>query len=84
MVGEPDTTAAAALQDNQLMSKHRILAFKPYLRLEWRRQDGHNEVEQPDHPASLNDFCAASHPDKVFGMHSGLWRRTGRLALETA
>jgi hypothetical protein len=39
------------LQDNQLMSKHRILGFKPQLRLEWRGQDGKNETEQPDHSA---------------------------------
>jgi hypothetical protein len=35
------------LQDNQLMSKHRVLSFKPQLRLEWRGQDGQNETEQP-------------------------------------
>jgi hypothetical protein len=29
------------------MSKHRILSFKPQLRLEWRGQDGQNETEQP-------------------------------------
>jgi hypothetical protein len=69
MVGEPYTTTAAALQDNQLMSKHRVLGFKPYPRLEWRCQEGLKEVEQPDDPASLNDSCAASHPDEVFGMH---------------
>jgi len=32
--------------DNQLMSKHRVLSFKPQLRLEWRGQDGENETEQ--------------------------------------
>ena len=69
VVGEPYTTTAAALQDNQLMSKHCVLGFKPHPRLEWRRQYGQNEVEQPDHPASLNDSCA-SHTDEVFGMHS--------------
>jgi hypothetical protein len=63
------TTTAAALQDDQLMSKHRVLGFNPHPRLEWRCQDGQNEVEQPDHPASLNDSCAVSHPDKVFAMH---------------
>jgi hypothetical protein len=70
VVGEPCTTTAVALQDNQLMSKHCVLGFNPHPRLEWRCQDGQNEVEQPDHPASLNDSCPASHPDKVFGMHS--------------
>jgi hypothetical protein len=70
MVGKLNATTTAALQDNQLMSKHCVLGFKPYLQLEWRRQDGQKEVEQPDHPASLNDSCAASHPDEVFGMHT--------------
>src|SRR5260370_31149343 len=48
------------LQDNQLMSKHRVLSFKPQLRLEWRGQDGQNETEQPDHPASLGDSITSS------------------------
>jgi hypothetical protein len=42
------------------MSKHRVLSFKPYLRLEWRSQDGQNETEQPDHSASLSDSITAS------------------------
>jgi hypothetical protein len=29
MVGEPDATMQPTPQDNQLMSKHRILSFKP-------------------------------------------------------
>ena len=32
MVREPDATMQPAPQDNQLMSKHRILSFKPQLR----------------------------------------------------
>jgi hypothetical protein len=40
MVGEPDATMQTAPQDNQLMSKHRVLGFKPKLRPEWRGQDG--------------------------------------------
>jgi hypothetical protein len=46
--------------DIQLMSKHRVLSFKPQLRLEWRGQDGQNETEQPDHSASLGDSITAS------------------------
>src|ERR1700676_298561 len=49
-----------APQDNQLMSKHRVLSFKPELRLEWRGQDGQNETEQPDHSASLGDSITSS------------------------
>ena len=49
-----------APQDNQLMSKHRVLSFKPQLRLEWRGQDGQNETEQPDHSASLGDSITSS------------------------
>src|SRR5229473_209459 len=48
------------LQDNQLMSKHGVLGFKPQLRLEWRGQDGQNETEQPDHSASLGDSITSS------------------------
>jgi hypothetical protein len=29
MVREPDATLQLAPQDNQLMSKHRVLSFKP-------------------------------------------------------
>jgi hypothetical protein len=47
-------------QDNQLMSKHRVLSFKPQLRLEWPGQDGQNETEQPDHSASLGDSITSS------------------------
>jgi hypothetical protein len=60
MVREPNATMRPAPQDNQLMSKHRLLGFKPQLRLEWRSQDGQNEAEQPDHPASLGDSIASS------------------------
>jgi hypothetical protein len=35
MVREPDAAAQPAPQNNQLMSKHRILCFEPQLRLEW-------------------------------------------------
>ena len=47
-------------QDNQLMSKHRVLGFKPQLRLEWRGQDGQDETEQLDHYASLGDSVISS------------------------
>ena len=47
-------------QDNQLMSKHRVLSLKPQLRLEWRGQDGQNETEQRNHSASLGDSIPAS------------------------
>src|SRR6202048_3009251 len=60
MVREPDTTMQPAPQDNQLMSKHRVLSFKPQLRLEWRGQDGQSETEQPDHSANLGDSITAS------------------------
>jgi hypothetical protein len=60
MVREPDATMQPAPHDIQLMSKHRVLSFKPHLRLEWRGQDGQNETEQPDHSASLGDSVTAS------------------------
>src|ERR1700720_4053611 len=71
MVREPDATRQPTPQDNQLMSKHRVLSFKPYLRLEWRGQDGQNETEQPDHSASLGDSIASSTRIR-FSVHTGL------------
>jgi hypothetical protein len=58
------------LQDNQLLSKHRVLSFKPQLRLEWRGQDGQNETEQPDHSASLGDSITSSTQIR-FSVHTG-------------
>src|SRR3984957_12530105 len=69
IVREPDATMQPTPQDIQLMPKHRILSFKPQLRLEWRGQDGQNETEQPDHSASLGDSITSSTSDKVFGTH---------------
>ena len=60
MVREPDATVQPTLQDNQLMSKHRVLSLKPQLRPEWRGQDGQSETEQPDHSASLCDSITSS------------------------
>jgi len=62
MVRELDATMRPAPQDNQLMSKHRVLSCEPQLRLEWRQ----SEAEQPDHPASLGDSITASHSDEVY------------------
>jgi hypothetical protein len=71
MVREPDATMQPAPQDNQLMSKHRVLSFKPQLRLEWRGQDGQNETEQTDHSASLGDSITASTRIR-FSVHTGV------------
>src|ERR1700719_2518992 len=60
IVRKPDATIEPAPHDIQLMSKHRVLSFKPQLRLEWRGQDGQNETEQPDHSASLGDSITSS------------------------
>src|ERR1700745_235568 len=60
MVREPDAPRQPTLQDNQLMSKRRVLSFKPQLRLEWRGQDGQSETEQPNHSASLGDSITSS------------------------
>src|SRR5260370_34178091 len=57
------------LQDNQLMSKHRVLSFKPQLRLEWRGQDGQSETEQPDHSASLGDSITSAI-QRRFSVHT--------------
>src|ERR1700761_644364 len=60
MVREPDATMQPAPQDNQLMSKYRVLSLKPQLRLEWRGQGGQSEIEEPDHSASLGDSITSS------------------------
>src|SRR6202043_3538955 len=70
MVGQLDATMRPMPQDNQLMSKHRVLGFKPQLRLEWRGQDGQNETEQPDHSASLGDSITSSTRIR-FSVHTG-------------
>src|SRR5229473_8012828 len=67
----PGATMQPAPQDNQLMSKHRVLSLKSNLRLEWGGQDGQNETEQPDHSASLGDSITASTPIR-FSVHTGL------------
>src|SRR6202040_3841888 len=70
IVREPDATMQPAPQDNQLMSKHRVLSLKPQLRLEWRGQDGQSETEQPDHSASLGDSVTSSTRIR-FSVHTG-------------
>jgi hypothetical protein len=71
MVREPDATMQSPPQDNQLMSKHRVLSFKPQLRLEWQGQDGQHEREQPDHPASLGDSIMPSTQTR-FSVHTAV------------
>src|SRR6188768_965364 len=44
VVRQPWPTAHLAPQNDQLMSKHRVLSFKPQLRLEWRGQNPQNET----------------------------------------
>src|SRR6202035_5726006 len=73
MVGELDATVQPAPQDNQLMPKHRVLSLKPQLRLEWRGQDGHNEIEQPSHSASSGDSITSSTRTR-FSVHTGRGR----------
>jgi DNA polymerase IV len=68
---EPDATMQPTLQDNQLMSKHHVLGFKPQLRLEWRAQNGQNETKQPDHSANLGDSITSSARIR-FSVHTGL------------
>src|SRR5712675_547231 len=60
VIASIDASMQPTLQDNQLMSKHRVLSFKPQLRLEWRGQDGQSETEQPDHSVSLGDSITSS------------------------
>jgi hypothetical protein len=60
-----------ATLDNQLMSKHRVLSFKPQLRLEWRGQDGQSETDQLD-LRQLRRFHHVINRDEVFGTHQGV------------
>ena len=60
IVRGPDATMQPTPQDNQLMPKHRVLSFRPQLRLEWRCHDSQNETEQPNHSGSLGDSITSS------------------------
>src|SRR6202795_3920975 len=71
MVREPDATMQPTPQDNQLMSKHRVLSLKPQLRLEWRGQDGQKETDQNNHSASLSDSITASTRIR-FSVHTAI------------
>src|SRR6266568_6546593 len=82
MVREPDATMQPAPQDIQLMSKHRVLSFKPQLRLEWRGQDGQNETEQLNHSASLGDSITSSTRMR-FSVHTGIAVPTAPVELAT-
>ena len=82
MVRQADATMPPAPQDNQLMSKHRVLSLKPQLRLEWRGQDGQSETEQPDHSASVGDSITSSTRIRSHGEVDSD-RRSGRLRLQT-
>jgi hypothetical protein len=66
IIRKPDTAMRSTPQDNQLMSKHRVLSFKPQLRLE----HGQNETERPDHSANLGDSITASNQTR-FSVHTG-------------
>src|SRR5229473_4888457 len=52
--------SACELQNDQLMSKYRILNLKPAVRLEWRGQNGQNEADQRYHCANLADSITSS------------------------
>src|ERR1700675_3212593 len=70
MVHEPDATMQSAPQDNQLMSKHRVLSLEPHLRLERRGHGGQDETEKSDHSASLGNFITSS-TRTGFSVHTG-------------
>src|SRR6202011_5543680 len=65
IVRKPDATMQPAPQDNQLMSKHRVLSFKPHLRLEWRPE--RNRTARSFR--QLRRFHHVINSDKVFGTH---------------
>jgi hypothetical protein len=53
VVGRLSSPPHPAPHDDQLMSEHRVLSFKPQLRLEWPGQDG--QKNQRDHRTNLAD-----------------------------
>ena len=65
------------------MPKHRVLSFKPQLRLEWRGQDGQNETEQPDHSAGLGDSVTSSTRIR-FSVHTVASAHLNKLARVSA
>jgi hypothetical protein len=69
MVREPDATRQPTPHDIQLMSKHRVLSFKPQLRLKWRGQDGQNETAARSF-RQLRRFHHVINSNKVFGTHN--------------
>jgi hypothetical protein len=79
MVREPGAATQPTLQDNQLMSKHRILSLKPHLRLEWQGQHGLDETQEPDHSASLVDSIAPSTRIR-FSVHTAHHRPVDAIA----
>src|ERR1700716_3262865 len=80
IVRKPGATMEPTLQDHQLMSKYRVLSFKPYLRLERRGQHGQSETEQPDHSTSLGDSNTSSTRIR-FSVHTGHETATSHLLL---
>src|ERR1700720_2860851 len=83
IVREPDATMQPTPQDNQLMSKYRVLGLKPQLRLEWRGQDRQNETEQPDHSANLGDSITSSTRIR-FSVHTEVNRNPRRSENDTS
>src|SRR3981081_2424604 len=83
VIASIDAIMQPALQDNQLMSKHRVLSFKPQLRLAWRGQDGQNETEQPDHSARLGDSITSSTRIRGFGLRPMVRRPLASLSKST-
>jgi len=66
IVREPDATMQPTPQDNQLMSKHRVLSFKPQLRLPGRPE--RNRTARSFR--QLRRFHHVINSDKVFGTHN--------------
>src|ERR1700688_763695 len=73
IVREPDATMQPTPQDNQLMSKHRVLSFKPQLRLPGRPE--RNRTARSFR--QLSRFHHVINSDKVFGTHKGLRQGQG-------
>src|ERR1700694_1004388 len=68
MVREPDAPMQPPPQDNQLMSKHRVLSSKPQLRLECEaRRPERNRTARSSR--QLRRFHHVINSDRVFGTH---------------
>jgi hypothetical protein len=75
MVHKQNTTMQPAPQDNQLMSKHRVLSLKPQLRLEWPGQNAARTLTR-NRATTMVPIATMGGLVSLFGLATGR-RRAG-------